>query len=709
MHVLQHNQSDWTNVSPKDRNSWQRLAAATRGIVALGNFVTIVGLLVALFGMYKIYRGDLVLGVLLVGVGRFADVLDGYAASLTKTKSKVGEGFDAASDKLIVLAAFGVFLARHIVPTVPLVLIFLHNALNVSLSIVARHSGKELHPSKSGKYATFLEWLTFLSFVAAKLIGNHSVFLADLCLVIGYILFVVTCIPAIDSTIGYFKRILQTATPTENYNDYDGVLKTRISSIFRMYWRKKWLVWVSSFVCFVFLLSVYLLAACPYSSDTFAESPFTTRYEQGRVVLVQDYKMQVYHGWFFSSVSYIQQMVADIWMRTQNRAEPGNTYAQIVANIHSQRFDPNRPYVISGDQFEGLYIRNMGVFYQDLLDPHTALNTTDWHNRERIAIQTLAYSMAATQQLHYPVTTLSPISPRGVVAVNFWSYPSDTMYSLMQTLQTLEANPETRQAALQLQAEYGGGLRSAYVNYIMTVRDVKTGMVRSNIQLSSARDAVKRESSFYDNVILWKSEQLAAQFGFSHDTPQKLATLHQSIMSRYWSNKDGHFIDDVAPGDANSYSSDWLFALTTGFLEPSNPSDLTKLEKISDYIDKQHLASPLPIRYTNDQNQNEDFFVKYFASSYGNTAVWSYWGDLYIAFEENLYQQTGNVLYAQHVESGLYAWRRIVVQDKSYPETLTSNGKVLKTLVYESIRRNGWVVDLETDQYNWNHISDKSL
>jgi hypothetical protein len=471
------------------------------------------------------------------------------------------------------------------------------------------------------------------------------------------------------------------------------------------YWHKKYLVVLSGLCCLIALFTVYSLAASPYSSDSFVQTPFTTKYVDGQVVLTQHFTPHVYHSWLMSSVAYGVQAVTDVWARWHSYREPAGDTQSIAAAIYAQRFDPSKPYLISGDQFDGLYLRNLSVFYQSLLDPHTAINTTDWHNRQRIGVQSLAYGLAATQQLRYPVTTLQPISPRGVIAVNFWDYPSDTMFSLFTLLQNLEGNSATRQAALQLQHEYGNGLQAAYQNYLMTVRDPKSGLVRRNIHLSSARDAVQRQSSFYDNIMLWRTEQLATQLGFAKVSPASLATLRQTIVQNYWDNDQGHFIDDAAPGDQNSYSSDWLIALPTGFLNPTNPDDLAKLERISTYIDKNNLTSPLPIRYTTAvSNEHQDFFVRMFVNSYGNTAIWSYWGDLYISLETDLYRQTGNKLYAQHVNTSLKAWQQVIVHDRGYPETLDAHGNILKTPFYESIRRNGWIVDFETDLYNWKQI-----
>jgi hypothetical protein len=445
--------------------------------------------------------------------------------------------------------------------------------------------------------------------------------------------------------------------------------------------------------------AAYLLATSPYSSDTIVQQPFTTAYVDNKVVITRHYTPHYYSGWLASTIGYYKQAVSIVWDRMTSPKMPAGNTQSIIANIHAMRFDPSKPYVISGDQFDDLYIRNLAVFYQDLLDPHTALSMTDWHNRQRIALQSLAYGMVAMQQLKRPVTTLSPISSHGVLAINIYDYPSDSMFGMLDTLQRLEADPATKQAAQMLQQQYHGGMLAAYQNYLATVRDPRTGLVRSSIHLSGARDAAQRQSSFYDNVVLWRTEQLATQLGFDHVTDQALSQLHQRMLSRYWDNAQGHFIDDVSPGNQHSYSSDWLIALPTGFLNPQHADDLAKLRRISSYIDQQHLASPLPIRYTTSSQMHENIFVKLFAGSYGNTAIWSYWGNLYITMQIDLYQQTHQPIYAQHAQTAIAGWKATITRDQGWPETLNSHGKLLENLFYESIRRNGWVINLEENEY----------
>ena len=208
MHRLQHDKPDWADVPVDARNNWQRIAVATRGYGTLGNAITLSGLVLSLVGVGNIHDGKLFVGVCLLGVGRIADILDGYAAEHTKTKSRIGEALDATSDKIMALVTVVVFAVGHIIPLGPLLFVFLHSVTNTVFSATARLRGRELHPSDAGKYATILEWVVLLWFVIARILMKHHVFAADVCSALGYLLLVITIAPAVIASLGYGRQAL---------------------------------------------------------------------------------------------------------------------------------------------------------------------------------------------------------------------------------------------------------------------------------------------------------------------------------------------------------------------------------------------------------------------------------------------------------------------------------------------------------------------
>src|SRR5258708_17612311 len=96
---------DWEYITEGKLSRWQIVAAATRGIVTPGNAASTLGFLMAGLGLVVFIRGNALIGLALVLLGRAVDMFDGLIASRTHTKSPLGASLDASLDKLIPLAA----------------------------------------------------------------------------------------------------------------------------------------------------------------------------------------------------------------------------------------------------------------------------------------------------------------------------------------------------------------------------------------------------------------------------------------------------------------------------------------------------------------------------------------------------------------------------------------------------------------------------
>ncbi|HJQ07932.1 MAG TPA: CDP-alcohol phosphatidyltransferase family protein [Candidatus Saccharimonadales bacterium] len=168
-------QPDWQHIFPIERNVWQRIAAATYGIITPANAVSALGGGLVAFGLWSILGGNIGIGLAALGLGRLADIADGYIAARTHTKSPVGEVFDSALDKLAMIGAIIVFVAVSIVPLPVLVFIGLQHSITIGLSIIARLRGHTTHPSAFGKIATGLQWAVLLIYVGAELLRTQNV------------------------------------------------------------------------------------------------------------------------------------------------------------------------------------------------------------------------------------------------------------------------------------------------------------------------------------------------------------------------------------------------------------------------------------------------------------------------------------------------------------------------------------------------------
>ena len=244
--------------------------------------------------------------------------------------------------------------------------------------------------------------------------------------------------------------------------------------------------------------------------------------------------------------------------------------------------------MISGDQFSALYVRNLGVFYYPLLDRSIPSTTVDWHHRQIVYLQTVAYALGVFGQHQRLATTIVPTSRYGATCVNLYAYPSDTLYGVLYALAVLRSK-ETAQpyryapaqqqlnskpASKLLLHEYRDVLADHYQRYRETVFDPDELLIKKSIHLSGAKDITRRTCAFYDNVIFWKTTKLAMSLKLIEKDKQFLCRLKTKILDAFWLETEGYFLEDLDPVSIRHkyYSSDWLIALATGFLDPADPS-----------------------------------------------------------------------------------------------------------------------------------------
>lgn len=154
--------ADWDKAGNGPRNFWQKIASKSYGTLTPANVVSIVGGLVAIYGLLLIVEGEITRGLLLVAVGRLADLVDGLIAEYTHTKSPLGEIVDASMDKLVLAFALIVFIAVELVPWPIILVVAFQNIVNIMISVLARLRNLVIHPSRFGKLATTFSWVTLI-------------------------------------------------------------------------------------------------------------------------------------------------------------------------------------------------------------------------------------------------------------------------------------------------------------------------------------------------------------------------------------------------------------------------------------------------------------------------------------------------------------------------------------------------------------------
>lgn len=165
---------DWFAVKKSDYNVWQKLARSTKGIITPGNITTVLGFGLVIAGLWQIYFHHYWLGIFTVSIGRLSDLLDGWLAEKTHTKSPLGESFDAVADKLGTLFTLAVLVLTHIVPIWIVVPMAAPQLILPFFTLVAHSRHKSIHPSRAGKLSMAFAWVSLAGFVLIKAANVHA-------------------------------------------------------------------------------------------------------------------------------------------------------------------------------------------------------------------------------------------------------------------------------------------------------------------------------------------------------------------------------------------------------------------------------------------------------------------------------------------------------------------------------------------------------
>jgi len=452
----------------------------------------------------------------------------------------------------------------------------------------------------------------------------------------------------------------------------------------------------------------------PFNKVHIIRKPYVLRFEDGGLQ-VADYssRMRAKQGllWrMFATAKCAIHILNTRYIRSPRSRS--KTVESIIGDICTRRFRPERLLLISGDHFSGLFVRNLGIFYYPTLDTRIADKPQDWQDRQIVYAQSVAYALSVFRGNPIPATTIMEAGPYWATCVNYHAYPSDTVYGILYALAALAGSETaapvsyakpvhslaTQQFAAQLLDTYHDTLTRLYEHYRATVYDTRTGLISTDARISGAKDITKRQSAFFDNVIFWKTTQLAMQAGIIPGDATFLSGLKKRILKTFWLKEEGYFLEDLsAEGLRNKYySSDWLIVYITGFLDPAKASERTYFERSVQYIREQKIDQPWPIKYQQDTRAHRQFFwVRLAVASYGGDAIWSFWGMEYIKVLLRLYQVTGKKTYLSQADTHIKSYKQAMKRDGGFPEVYDSQGGLLQTPLYRSIRMTGWVIGFE--------------
>ena len=188
---------DWLEVSREHWNVWQRIAYRSHGVVTIGNVLTAVGFVLVLVGLVVVTQEQYWQALWLIAVGRACDILDGWAAHRTRTKSPLGEVLDSTADKLGTGLALLVLAWVGILPVFAILAVAVPQALIVIIAAQRLRAGRRIQPSRLGKLSMAAAWLAMGMFVYAAA-SSFGIIMAA-----AYVLSAVSALLAWGGLVGY--------------------------------------------------------------------------------------------------------------------------------------------------------------------------------------------------------------------------------------------------------------------------------------------------------------------------------------------------------------------------------------------------------------------------------------------------------------------------------------------------------------------------
>lgn len=476
----------------------------------------------------------------------------------------------------------------------------------------------------------------------------------------------------------------------------------------------------------VMIVGAYLTD--PFTRLSIVKQPFVLKMQSGKFrVINENHRLRLHQSVLWRWFAVVKCGIHIVSTRyVHSPASMSDDVEGIIKDIYEHRYKPDKLLLTSGDHFSALFVRNLGVFFYPVLDPRISATQQEWEDRQVVYVQTLAYALGVFAKRPIPVTTIVTTGQRAATCVNFYAYPSDTVYGIFYALCAAmgteapiaipgSTEPEhvlqTQDVAETLLEEYHETMQKLYEHYRSVAYDSKTGLVRLNVHMSGAKDITRRSSAFYDNVIFWKTTQLAMRLALIDDDQHFLDELKKRILDTFWLPDKGYFLEDLSEEGKKDeyYSSDWLIVLTTGFLSLENAKERDYFIRSVTYIQKNGIDKPFALKYQHETRAHRQFFaVRLAVASYGGEAIWSFWGMEYIKTLLLLYAYTKDNAYLKTADEHIQKYEENMVRDHGFPEVYDKDGQLLETPLYRSVRQTGWVIGFEQARTLRVAVADKA-
>lgn len=178
-------QPDWDKVALSERNSFQKLAAATHGIVSPANVISLIGLGLVAAGLMEVINQQFWMGLGLLAVGRLLDIVDGAVAEATQTKSPLGELFDAAADKIGTLLTIVALFVANVTYWWVIAALLIPQVIIPIVIYYKRQKGINVHPTRQGKLSMAAVWVGIVGLLFVKALNDTGLLSIGVYAVIG--------------------------------------------------------------------------------------------------------------------------------------------------------------------------------------------------------------------------------------------------------------------------------------------------------------------------------------------------------------------------------------------------------------------------------------------------------------------------------------------------------------------------------------------
>lgn len=165
---------DWENVTPSARNAFQKVAAATNGILSPANAISVIGLGLVIYGLAEVINQQFWLGLGLLAVGRLLDIVDGAVAEATQTKSPLGELFDAAADKIGTLLTVIALFAANVTYWWVIFALLIPQVIIPIVIFYKKQKGISVHPTRQGKLSMAAAWVGIVGLLVTKALNDAT-------------------------------------------------------------------------------------------------------------------------------------------------------------------------------------------------------------------------------------------------------------------------------------------------------------------------------------------------------------------------------------------------------------------------------------------------------------------------------------------------------------------------------------------------------